>query len=619
MNAQAPIKLRLTYLLIGLIGIICSIVLLLPLTLAYTPSGHITLLTVAETGNDSVSGGTADLYLEIRPGTGRIFIDSYPLSKIDTQITTRFAAEIACDFLDKDCSRYDFFYRINAQSGLVGGPSAGAAATVLTIALLDEQKLRDTQVVMTGTINSGNLIGPVAGIIPKTAAAYTAGFTTVLIPRWDLDNETLQNLSTIPIMVIPVSRLEDALYYFTGKNYTQETSLNLTDETYTAYMRAITKQICMQYGTSRNGILVLPNLSQYELVYSSTSPYKKMSVTHTLSNETIVVNDSSSNARIRNVTFDQFELARIAIGQEKYYSAASFCFGGNVRITQALHHNLTLRERKLWYMEIFLNMTRFEKEFTARATHFTRISELETTIIVRERLRDTRATLTQTDFENISIADLAYAQERLNTARAWATFFDMPGQSFTLDNQSLQAVCHKKLGEAEERVNYLLLLFPEFSRDDLADAYALERKGDYASCIFAASLVKADANTILSALFVSKDDLYELLDEKLFAANQVIARQSREDIFPVMGYSYYEYAQSLYDSDPYSALKYAEYSLEISNLKMYFPQEREFVFPINWMAIGYISIGIIIGLIIAVVVFILVKPFSLTVKKHKRK
>ena len=98
---------------------------------AYKEYGHIGLLTVAESSDNSTPehGGVADLYLVIKKGTGRIFIDSFPLSKLDTQITTRFASEIACDFLDKDCSQYDFFYTIRANSAIVGGPSAGAAAT----------------------------------------------------------------------------------------------------------------------------------------------------------------------------------------------------------------------------------------------------------------------------------------------------------------------------------------------------------------------------------------------------------------------------------------------------------------------------------------------------------
>ncbi|NJL43971.1 MAG: hypothetical protein HC945_01455 [Nitrosarchaeum sp.] len=142
------------------------ITLLLPhLTLA-AGTGSITLLTVGEDN----TGGTASLYLTIAPGSGSIYLDSLPLSKLDTQSSTRYANQIACNYLDLDCTRYDFFYRIRADSSVVGGPSAGAAMTVLTISLLSNTPLDDSTVI-TGTINSGGLIGPVAGIAAKARAA----------------------------------------------------------------------------------------------------------------------------------------------------------------------------------------------------------------------------------------------------------------------------------------------------------------------------------------------------------------------------------------------------------------------------------------------------------------
>ena len=117
----------------------CPILLAASLFLVAIPpsgaqSGHIQLLTVAETPNGEV-GGLADLYLDVRPGSGAIFIDSYPLTRIDTQISTRYANEIACDLIQEDCTKYDFFYTIRASSSVVGGPSAGAPIAALNNAM----------------------------------------------------------------------------------------------------------------------------------------------------------------------------------------------------------------------------------------------------------------------------------------------------------------------------------------------------------------------------------------------------------------------------------------------------------------------------------------------------
>ena len=82
-------------------------------------------------------GSTADLYLEIKNGRGRVFLDTYPLTKLDTQMSTRFAKEIACSKTDYNCDKYDFVYTIKSGSVIIGGPSAGAAITLLTIASIE--------------------------------------------------------------------------------------------------------------------------------------------------------------------------------------------------------------------------------------------------------------------------------------------------------------------------------------------------------------------------------------------------------------------------------------------------------------------------------------------------
>ena len=127
--------------------ILISLLLILPSVSAQHPmKGHMKLLAVNEGGKNGADdtdgivqhGSIADLYLEIKPGLGSVYIDTFPLTKMDTQLSTRFAKEVACKFLNKDCTKYDFFYTIKADSSIIGGPSAGAALAMLTVALLDE-------------------------------------------------------------------------------------------------------------------------------------------------------------------------------------------------------------------------------------------------------------------------------------------------------------------------------------------------------------------------------------------------------------------------------------------------------------------------------------------------
>ena len=87
-------------------------------------AGQMKLLAVSEVGEELI-GSKADLYLKIEKGEGRVFIETFPITKMDTQISTRFAKEIACSYLEENCDKYDFFYTIRGESGIIGGPSAG--------------------------------------------------------------------------------------------------------------------------------------------------------------------------------------------------------------------------------------------------------------------------------------------------------------------------------------------------------------------------------------------------------------------------------------------------------------------------------------------------------------
>ena len=127
---------------------IVLIVLMILITLATVSakSGSMKLLAVSNLGFES-KGSVADLFLEVDEGQGRVFIESFPLSKLDTQISTRFAKEVACSFIEKDCSNYDFFYTIRANSAIIGGPSAGAAIAVLTISVLEDLPLDESMTI----------------------------------------------------------------------------------------------------------------------------------------------------------------------------------------------------------------------------------------------------------------------------------------------------------------------------------------------------------------------------------------------------------------------------------------------------------------------------------------
>src|SRR3989344_5301513 len=290
-----------------LIFLIFIAILLMPV--AFAKQGHMKLLAVRET-ETGYEGGIADLYLEIKPGSGRVFLETFPLTRTDTQMSTRFAKAIACDIIEKDCDDTDFFYTITADSAIIAGPSAGASIAVLTVAMLDDLKLNEDYAI-TGTINSGGLIGPVGGLKAKVEAAKKAGLKKAFIPAGEiivrLDNSTidLKNLSKeLGIEIIEASTLSEAVKEFTGKEIKQRfKSIDISEE-YTSTMKSVAKGLCDR--------------------------------SNKLKAETTNLNFSLNVTAIRENAQNLTGKGKEAFERQIFYSSASYCFGANVEYSTLL-------------------------------------------------------------------------------------------------------------------------------------------------------------------------------------------------------------------------------------------------------------------------------------------
>ena len=67
-----------------------------------------------------LEGAVFDATVFTKPGSGRVFVDTWPLSELDTQASCRFASVVASDILKVPHSRYDYFYTIRADSPVIG-------------------------------------------------------------------------------------------------------------------------------------------------------------------------------------------------------------------------------------------------------------------------------------------------------------------------------------------------------------------------------------------------------------------------------------------------------------------------------------------------------------------
>ncbi|MFH0973931.1 MAG: S16 family serine protease [Candidatus Micrarchaeota archaeon] len=139
-------------------------------------------LRVLAVRSDTGQGAIGNVTVEIRPGKGRVLVNTNPFVEPDTQQSADTAARYAAAFTKKSIADRDVIYSFESPGQLVGGPSAGAAMTIATIAAL-EGKTPKRDVAMTGTIDSDGKIGFIGGVIEKADAAAADGVKLFLVPK----------------------------------------------------------------------------------------------------------------------------------------------------------------------------------------------------------------------------------------------------------------------------------------------------------------------------------------------------------------------------------------------------------------------------------------------------
>ncbi len=560
---------------------------------------HLKLLAVQESADGKLEGSDADLYLELKPGTGRVFLDTFPVTKMDTQISTRFAKEIACSHFKLNCNKYDFIYTIKAKTNIIGGPSAGAAiAAVTTIAVLDLPY--DEDVAITGTVNSGGIIGPVGGVQQKLEAASAAGLQKVLIApgvgsrKIDslqnrsnqsinvINNVTLFNYSTqeLGLEVQEVGDLDDVLLAITGKDLNHKEVVVIENERYREIMKNLNDVLC------RRGKKIASEIA-------------------------------AEGVRLNQSTLDEVrakqDSAKNATMAEDHYSSASFCFGTNILLKTAYYEKQQLTGSQLNSLFRTLEKKAMALEKKADQKEIESISDLQTYMVVKERLNDVSMQLARFTKEQDQrtpeefYAILAYAEERYFSAVSWMQFFEMDGKTVIVDQTRLRESCQSKIAEAEERHQYATLFIGPVPllglQEKIAEAQAAAAQNESALCLITAAQAKADASAVLTSLGLDGDFMGIYLESKRKAVERVIAENSQEGMFPILGYSYYQYAQSLESSQPFTALVYYEYALEMSDLSIYFPEEKEYRERVKqWLPTAreaaFFTAGIILGALV---------------------
>ncbi|CAG0998402.1 Lon protease [Methanosarcinales archaeon] len=129
-------------------------------------------------------GSMMNISVEIKPGKGRILVDTKPLMGVVFQDAANTAAYAAQKKTGKDLSGSDIIFSIDAMHEVpsVDGPSAGALMTLLVVAGIKNLELRK-DMTMTGTIDKDGHVGEIGGVIEKAKAAKDGGKNLILLPR----------------------------------------------------------------------------------------------------------------------------------------------------------------------------------------------------------------------------------------------------------------------------------------------------------------------------------------------------------------------------------------------------------------------------------------------------
>ncbi|MFT4312195.1 MAG: S16 family serine protease [Candidatus Woesearchaeota archaeon] len=619
--------------------IIVCLALLAPFAYSQTMQNTLPLLAVAESENGRV-GSVADLTVEIIPGSGRVFIDTYPLTQLDTQISTRIAKEIACTFTQVDCNQYDFIYTIRSGSTVIGGPSAGAAIAAVTVATLEGHQV-NRRMSITGTVNSGGLVGPVGGIREKIEAASNNRIRTVMIPvgeiamsdlrQMNVTNESNQTSSTpengesfeqygasLGVRVVKVGNLYDVLTELTGREY----SLSYIDislpEFYTETMGELANQLCQR---------TQEVVDSFDIMYNNNGTIIEIAPDsiQITGNATVLPNSSIDVNQTFQAVQDSLERSKAAMQSGSFYSAASFCYGAGLNAAFLANLHTDLDELSDSIQELFAE--------SPVDRNYQTMTDLQTYMLVQERVVEA-----QDHFERAQnmtnhyqkLFRLVNAQERYMSAHSWSKFFAHHGEPIQISQSALRESCSIRIDEATQRRSYVQL-YPFFSQrefPDLERAQEERQRGNVELCLFYASKAKASMDVLLSSIGLNAD-VSQFIDEKIAIANQIIFNQFQQGAFPIIGYSYYEYGISLREHDPFASLLYLQYAIELSNLDPYLPttqrgqtsRQMSVRNDVELPKEALFLLGIIVGLVFSLLCFgsaHIVRAYRKSAKKQRK-
>ena len=561
-------------------------------TAAQCPSeGHTVILkapAVSKTSTGELVGVATDFVITVAPGSGHVYVETWPLAQVDMQASARLAAQVAGKVLGVDMDKYDVFIQIKANSPIIGGPSAGGTMTVGIIAALEGWKL-NPKVMMTGMINPDGTIGPVGGIVEKASAAHQAGAELFLIPegqriqyvqktnRTEIGgvveiHSTTEKVDVAKyakerwgLRVIEIKDIYDAVYYFTGHR--------------------------LQKPTPNGNVKINTNFLKGDAVsdYTNTSAYYKATLKK--------LKNSDVNYETYSVLMNALAQAGALLNSSKesldngmYYTTLSKDFQARIIVRHVD-----------WYLSINSGedvekiLEKVNEEINTTETQVSNITIRGTTMLqavaaAQQRVEDAKSSLDEAwkyyynnDYWD-AIGDASYAYERAKTAVFWKNLGERFAKGNTINPGVVRTTARDYIDSSNLIVTYIDSMYGNVIGNDLLNdiekAEQYYEDGKYSAALFTAMEARIRAEVFLDTLGIDNETvLMDKLETMKEDARTAIGLAQEQGIVPVLAVAYYEFAESYEKSgkpeDLQTAMIFYQYARETAQLFLSTPPRGE--------------------------------------------
>ncbi len=536
--------------------ILSVVIILFSLTPTLALKDITTYLPAVQETDYGYEGSLATMTINIKEGGGHVYVDTWPLTKIDTQASARIAKQVACDTLYLDCSNYDFFYTIRSEAQIVGGPSGGAAMTVATLASLLDVEINN-DILLTGTINLDGSIGQVSRVIEKAEVVAENG-DTFLVPYGqsviEIEETTKEKAGPLVIEEKTPKKINLKEYSKEHWNLTVK-EIKTVQEAFKYFTDYEIKTEDIEFKKTEEYQRVMKKLAGNLLNYSAKL---KIECEEKLSDSKIGYNYEKQVSALCDLSLDK---ARENYDKENYYSAASLAFSKSISYKYGINliSLLEIEDKKTFLREYLKRVE--EKIFEVNS------SNIELYAITEERISETQ--------KNIEIAWKHYyngdyiqgiyyaslADTRLYTASLWRNYSNQ-FPDYIETTQDLKEVSNNILSEVSSILTYISLTttnnFLEKANNFLDKARDNYNSENYYAAIIIGLKARANAELASETLQSNIDYLIELHRKRaLVSINKTNS---------IIGQSYFEYAEILEEDNKGSSLVYYTYSEKLSKL-----------------------------------------------------